>query len=123
MSPSAQTSNPTGRRFEGLVALVTGSAWGMGLNHAQRFAAEGAKLVMCDILGDKVKDAAATLPDAIAVTCDISKADDVARVADTALSKYGRIDILVNNGGGAIYPAKAIVDQTEEEFDRIVNIK
>lgn len=125
MSTSAETANPAApawRRFEGLVVLVTGSAWGMGLNHAQRFAAEGAKVVMCDILGDKVKDAAATLPDAIAVTCDISKAEDVARVADAALSKYGRIDVLVNNGGGAIFPARSIVDQTEEEFDRIVNI-
>ena len=73
-----KTSTASWRRFDGMVALVTGSAWGMGLNHAQRFAAEGAKIVMCDILGEKVQDAAAALPDAIAVPCDVSKAGNVA---------------------------------------------
>jgi 3-oxoacyl-[acyl-carrier protein] reductase len=117
-----RTSPTPWGRFEGLVALVTGSAWGMGLNHAQRFAAEVAKVVMCDILEDKVKDAAATIPGAVAAPCDVSMADDVARVIDAAMSAFGRIDILVNNAGGAIIPAKAVVDHTEEDFDRIVNI-
>jgi 3-oxoacyl-[acyl-carrier protein] reductase len=117
-----QGSAPTWRRFEGLVAVVTGSAWGMGFNHAQRLAAEGARLVMCDILGDMVKESAAKLPDAISVPCDVSKADDVARMTDAALAKYGRIDLLINNAGGAIFPAKSICDQTEEEFEKIVNI-
>jgi NAD(P)-dependent dehydrogenase (short-subunit alcohol dehydrogenase family) len=122
MSSSGLSSAPTWRRFEGMVALVTGSAWGMGLNHAQRFAAEGAKVVMCDILADKVKAAAAEIPGAIAVPCDVSNADDVARVIDAAMSQFGRIDILVNNAGGAIFPAKPIVDHTEDEFDTIVSI-
>jgi NAD(P)-dependent dehydrogenase (short-subunit alcohol dehydrogenase family) len=122
MSSSAQSSATPWGRFEGMVALVTGSAWGMGLNHAQRFAAEGAKVVMCDLLADKVKAAAAEIPGAVAVPCDVSKADEVAGVIEAAMRAFGRIDILVNNAGGAIIPAKPIVEHTEEEFDKIVDI-
>ena len=109
MSSSAQSSPTPWGRFEGMVALVTGSAWGMGLNHAQRFAAEGAKVVMCDLLGDKVKAAAAEIPGAIAVPCDVSKADEVAGVIDAAMSAFGRIDVLVNNAGGAIIPGLSLI--------------
>lgn len=111
-----------GRRFEGLVAIVTGSAWGIGRNHAERLAAEGAKLVLCDILDEMAAETAASLPDAISVKCDVSNADDVARVVEAALDAYGRIDILVNNAGGAIGSAKPFWDLPEDEWNTIIDV-
>jgi NAD(P)-dependent dehydrogenase (short-subunit alcohol dehydrogenase family) len=110
------------RRFEGQVAIVTGSAWGIGRNHAERLAAEGAKLVLCDILEDMVAEAAATLPEAISIKCDVSNPDDVARMVEVALAAFGRIDILINNAGGAIASAKSFWDVPDDEWNTIIDV-
>ena len=68
------------RRFEGQVAIVTGSAWGMGRSHAERLAAEGARVVLADLQEDMAKDVAAGLPDAIALRCEIGRASCRERV-------------------------------------------
>jgi 3-oxoacyl-[acyl-carrier protein] reductase len=110
------------RRFEGQVAIVTGSAWGIGRNHAERLAAEGARLVLCDILEDMVAETAASLPEAISIKCDVSNPDDVARMVEAALAAYGRIDILINNAGGAIGSAKPFWDVPYDEWDTIIDV-
>ncbi len=109
-------------RFDGLVAIVTGSAWGIGQVYAERLAAEGAKLVLADVREEKVKETAATLPDAIAVTCDVRSAADVDALAAAALDAYGRIDILINNAGGAIVAVKSVWEVDESDWDKIVEI-
>jgi 3-oxoacyl-[acyl-carrier protein] reductase len=109
-------------RFDGLVAIVTGSAWGIGACYAQRLAAEGAKVVLADVRAEMVKETAAALPDAIAVTCDVSSSTDVDAMTAAALDAYGRIDILINNAGGAIIAAKSVWDVDESEWDKIINI-
>jgi len=109
-------------RFDGLVAIVTGSAWGIGRVYAERLAAEGAKLVLADVRAEMVKETAATLPDAIAVTCDVSSSADVDAMAAAALEAYGRIDILINNAGGAIVAIKSVWDVDESDWDKIIEI-
>jgi NAD(P)-dependent dehydrogenase (short-subunit alcohol dehydrogenase family) len=87
--------------LEGKVALVTGSAGGIGLGIAQRFAREGAKVVICDLDGDRLPGAAGTLEEAggqvLAVQVDLSLEADVERLFDRALDRFGTLDILVNN--------------------------
>jgi len=107
-------------RFTGLVAIVTGSAWGMGRRHAERLAAEGARVVLADRQVDLAQEVADTLPEAIVVECDVSRAADVGRVAAAALDTFGRIDILVNNAGGSFIPPVAVWEMDEADWDRIV---
>jgi len=109
-------------RFEGLVAVVTGSAWGIGRRYAERFAAEGARVVVTDIRDELAEETAASLPDAIAVHCDVSVASDVEAMTAAALSAYGRIDILVNNAGGALVPVKSVWEQAEADWRRIIDV-
>ena len=89
--------------LEGQVAVITGAASGMGRAMARRFAAEGAKLVLADLSEDKLADVVAKLVDAghevVAECVDVSKAGDVARMCERALSEFGAFDILCNNAG------------------------
>jgi NAD(P)-dependent dehydrogenase (short-subunit alcohol dehydrogenase family) len=85
------------------VAIVTGGAHGMGEAEARLFAAEGAKVVVADILAQRAEAVAADIRagggQAVAATLDVtSEADWVALIAKT-LARYGRLDILVNNAG------------------------
>jgi NAD(P)-dependent dehydrogenase (short-subunit alcohol dehydrogenase family) len=117
-------------RLDGRTALITGAAQGIGLAVAQRFAAEGAKLVLVDLNADKVEAAAARLREggaaALAVAADVTRAADVKAAVDCALREHGGIDVLVNNAGGS-GDARAfeIESVTEEMWDRsmAVNLK
>jgi len=109
-----------GRRFDGLVAIVTGSAWGMGKCHAERLAAEGAKVVLADLQEDMAAEVAAALPDAIAVRCDVSDNSETERMAAMTLERYGRIDIIVNNAGGSLVPPVPVWQMPEADWDRII---
>lgn len=108
------------------VAIVTGSARGIGREIALKLAEVGANIVVND-----VEAAAAPLEaiaaeiktmsrQALAITADVSVADDVARLIDTAASTCGRIDILVNNAGVA--RDQLIMRMSEEEWDTVLNI-
>ncbi len=90
-------------RLKDKTAIVTGAASGFGKGIAERFAAEGARLVIADLNG-KVADAmcaelAAQGAKALAVSCDISSTADVERLTSKTLADFGTIDILVNNAG------------------------
>jgi len=76
-------------------ALVTGGASGIGLAIATRLAERGARVVLSDVAGDRLDNAAAGLAGALAIEADLRVAEDVHRLADEA----GDIDILVNNAG------------------------
>jgi len=121
-----------GERLQGKVAIVTGSGsagpgWGNGKAIAVLFAREGARVVGVDIDGDagavtqQIIDAESG--EAITVCADVTNSADVARVVDTALATYGRIDILVNNVGVAVVGGPAELD--EAAWDRLmaINIK
>ena len=118
--PASQVK--AGDRFDGQVAVVTGSAWGMGRRHAERLAAEGARLVLADIQLELATSVADSLPNSIAVGCDVSIAGDSELVAERALEAFGRIDILVNNAGGALIAPKPLDELSEDDWDKVVDV-
>ena len=91
--------------LKGKVALVAASSRGLGRAVAEELAAEGAALVICSRKEETIKQtareiAAATGADILALSCDVSQVEDVTHLVRSGLDRFGRIDILVTNGGG-----------------------
>ena len=105
------------------VALITGAGSGMGREIALLFAKEGAAVVVADIDGISAGKTAETIRNArrqaLAVTADVAREQDVSRMVDTTVSTYGRLDILVNNAGifDMLVPAGEV---TDELWDRVI---
>ncbi|MBN2452216.1 MAG: SDR family oxidoreductase [Lentisphaeria bacterium] len=91
--------------FRDKVAIVTGAASGMGLLSAQELSRDGARVVLADVNAEAVEAAAEGIRgngnEAIGLTVDVRRYDQVKRAADMALTTFGRIDILLNFAGGA----------------------
>jgi short-subunit dehydrogenase len=85
--------------IKGKVAIVTGASSGIGLATAKILSSKGAKLALVARSKDKLEQLCKELPEAIAVTADISKVEDVKRMVKQAYEHFGRIDILVNDAG------------------------
>jgi 3-oxoacyl-[acyl-carrier protein] reductase len=104
--------------------IITGGAQGFGLGIAERFAAEGAKLMIVDIKGDAAAAVAERFSGAVALRADVSKDGDWANIVETSLRAFGRIDVVVNNAGVS-HRNQPMLDVDEEEFDRVyaVNVK
>src|SRR5689334_8579715 len=92
-------------RLEGKVAIVTGAANGIGRAITERFAAEGAAVVLGDIQGDALARVTSGIAGkggtAEAVPGDLTEEAGALRLIDVAIARHGRIDILVNNLGGS----------------------
>jgi 3-hydroxybutyrate dehydrogenase len=86
-------------KLENRVAFVTGAASGIGLQIAQDFSGEGARVVVVDIDGDAARRAAANLRDAVGLQCDVTNEEQLNAAIDDTARRWGRIDILVNNAG------------------------
>ena len=90
-------------RLDGKVALISGGARGQGASEARLFAQEGAKVVFGDLLDDEGKKVEAEIRelggDAIYVHLDVTLEADWASAAETAVNRYGKLDVLVNNAG------------------------
>jgi 3alpha(or 20beta)-hydroxysteroid dehydrogenase len=114
--------NPSdANRLDGKVALVTGAARGIGAAIAQRFAEEGALLVLTDADESAVREVAAGLGDgADALAHDVTNEAAWDAVAAWALENHGRVDVLVNNAG--VFLAAALAETTLEDFRRLQEV-
>ena len=110
-----------GQRFVGRVAFVTGGASGLGRAAAERFAREGARVVVADIERGGAEALAATLPDAAAVEVDTSDAEAVDRAFESALETYGHIDVLFNNAG-IVGPQMPLHETTDQAWRQVMAV-
>lgn len=87
-------------RFKGKVVIVTGAASGIGLGVAERFAQEGAAVVLSDLEEGELRAVARGLPDRTLVQrCDMADYAQVRDLIDAAVRHFGRLDVMVNNAG------------------------
>lgn len=110
-------------RLAGKAAVITGGAGNIGLATAQRFLAEGARVLIIDRGEERVASALAELSSNAAhgLAADVTDGDEVARYAAEAQSLFGRVDIFFNNAGiaGAVAP---IESHPDEAFDQVMAV-
>ena len=112
--------------LSGKVAIVTGSARGIGRAIALKLAEVGADIVVNDIAAaaDSLESVATEIRalnrQVLAVTADVSSKDDVNRLVDAAVNTFGHIDIMVNNAG--VTRDQLLMRMTDEEWDTVLNI-
>jgi len=108
-------------RLDGKVAIVTGGARGQGEAEARLFVAEGAKVVITDVLADAGQALAAELGDAAIFTRhDVSSEEEWNHVVALAQDRFGRLDVLVNNAG--IAHTAPIAEHSVADFERIQSV-
>ena len=113
-------------RFQDQVVIVTGAARGLGRRYAERFAAEGAKVVVAD-LRDDVTAAASEITDsggaAIAVHVDVNDEVATRHMAEETVARFGRIDVLVNNAGiWGDYEVKPLLEIDPAYWDLVMGV-
>jgi 3alpha(or 20beta)-hydroxysteroid dehydrogenase len=113
-------SNSDGR-LAGKVAIITGAARGQGAAEGRRFASEGAKVVLTDVLDSDVKAVAEEIGAAcLPLAHDVTSESDWAKVVATATETFGGVDILVNNA--AVYWTRPLVDEPIADFERLLRV-
>lgn len=116
------TSGP----LEGTVALVTGGGQGLGRAYALRLACDGARLAVLDVVREAAESVASELcqsgADAAAFQADVAREGDVERGVEQVLERFGVVDVLVNNAGGAFYPTAPFETFTEAQWDHVVDV-
>ncbi len=108
------------QRLKDQVAIITGGAQGLGEALAHRLDEEGCKVVVADINLDSARNVAACLKDAIAVKVDVSNEQQVEAMVDAAVSKYGKVDLLISNA--AILIAKPVTDFPGEQWKKVMDV-
>ena len=109
-----------GKRLEDKVAIVTGSAKGIGFATAQRFAQEGAKVIIADVNPVAVENAAAQIPGSEGYVMNVTERASIQAAVDQIMQRHGRIDILINNAG--ITQDARLVKMTEAQFDAVIDV-
>jgi len=111
-------------RLKDKVAIITGSARGIGQATALKFAAEGARVVVCDLdrnaVDDVVAQIAAVGGQATGFTVNVTDKASIAAMVQGVMDKYGRVDVLVNNAG--IVDDALLRKMTDEQFERVIDI-
>ena len=111
--------------LEGKVAIVTGGNTGIGAAVVLALAEQGAKVVIDYVANEEAEEELerkiASLGDtAVGVEADVSKIEDLQRMIDTAVSTYGRLDVMVNNAG--IETRTSVLDTTEGQFEKVIAV-
>ena len=119
--------------FDGKVVIVTGAGAGIGRSHALAFAKEGAKVVVNDLGGDRagggkgsdaadkvVSEIKAAGGEAVANYESVSTREGADAILWTALSKYGKVDVLVNNAG--VLRDRSFLNMSDQDWDLVQNV-
>jgi Dehydrogenases with different specificities (related to short-chain alcohol dehydrogenases) len=107
-------------RLEKKTALVTGGGTGIGRAIADRFAGEGADVLIIGPHGEQLRDAAGQNSRISYLVADITQADDISRILSDIRQRFGKLDILVNNAG--IAPVTPLSDVDMNEFDSVYGV-
>jgi len=111
-------------RLTGKVSIITGAGQGIGRATALKFAREGAKVALCDInlegVAETVKAIEAAGGEAAAFRIDVTDKASIARMVESVMAKWGRIDTLVNNAG--IVEDAQFKKMSEDQFDRVIDV-
>lgn len=106
------------------VAIITGGSNGIGRTTSEKYAREGAAVVIWDVSVEKGKEVEAELigkgHEALFIAVDTSKSEEVAKALAQVIEKYGKVDILVNNAG--ITRDATLLKMTEEQWNQVINI-
>jgi NADP-dependent 3-hydroxy acid dehydrogenase YdfG len=112
------------KNIEGKIVVITGASSGLGEATARMLSAEGASVVLGARRAARIQALAAELTGAggkaLAVTTDVTHADQVKRLVDTAVQNYGRIDVMLNNAG--IMPHSPLERLKIEDWDRMIDV-
>lgn len=106
-------------RLEGKVVCITGAGRGLGRSLAKAFDAEGARLVLGARTSTEVDELASELGDAIAVQTDVRIPREVQSLVDAAMGEFGKLDVMINNAGVAVYGP--VGSYEPEEIDAIID--
>ena len=110
------------KRFAGKVVLVTGGGHGIGRAVAERFGAEGARVVVNDLDEARAAEAVRSIGSgAVAIAADVSSKAQVDRMFDAALDRFGTVDVLVNNAGN-IHAARHFLEADEPWWDQMLGV-
>src|SRR5262249_50969009 len=119
----SETSSPL-QALSDRVAIVTGAGRGIGRGIARCLARAGAAVAMVDQAEDRIAAVVSEVESLGArgrgICADVARAEDVKRVVRETIERFGKIDILVNNAGVVV--VKRMVDQTEEDWDRVLDV-
>jgi len=110
-------------RLKDKVAIITGSARGIGKATAEKFLKEGAKVVVCDVNLEQVNETVAELKalgEVDGIKVDVTNREDVDNLVKFAVERFGRLDVMVNNAG--ITADNTLLKLTEAEWDRVINV-
>jgi len=117
------------RRLEGRVAVVTGSASGIGRSIAIRFAEEGARVVVSDVRPDPREggpNTEAVIADGggevARIDADVSRWDAIDALVGETVDRFGRLDVMVNNAAIAGRHSKPLLETTEDDWDAIMAV-
>lgn len=111
-------------RLKEKVAIVTGGGRGIGAATAEKFASEGAKVVVADVNSSEIEERVSAIKrnggEAIGFLVDVTNREQVDNLMGKCLDQFGKIDILVNNAG--ITADAKLVNMTEEQWDKVIDV-
>jgi len=111
-------------RLTGKVSIITGAGQGIGRATALKFAAEGARVAVCDINLDSVNETVLEIEasggEAAAFRIDVTDKESITKMVEGVMAKWGRVDTLVNNAG--IVQDAQFKKMTDEQFERVIDV-